>query len=129
MDGEALRFVGDLLRQGYLGIDLLTLPPGGGEALEGGAVIDADLFEAVIEVVEQERLGILGGPDLERLGGGFGLLGKGPARILDPLPLLPLQAGVGSDFWLPLPPPPPPPYPPRAPPRLSAKQGGAQRGP
>src|SRR5260221_1825397 len=103
MDGEALRFVGDLLRQGYLGIDLLTLPPGGGEALEGGAVTAADLFEAVIEVVEEERLGILGGPDLERLGGGCGSLGKGPARILDPLPLLALEAGVDRDLALPFP--------------------------
>src|SRR5260221_11383715 len=96
MDGEALRFVGDLLRQGYLGIDLLTLPPGGGEALEGGAVIDADLFEAVIEVGEQERLGILGGPDLEGPGGGFGVAWKGPAPSFGPHPPPRPQSGGAS---------------------------------
>src|SRR5260221_10522300 len=116
MDGEALRFVGDLLRQGYLGIDLLTLPPGGGEALEGGAVIDADLFEAVIEVVEQERLGILGGPDLERLGGGCGSPGKGAPRHLGPPPPPPPQAGGGAGISPAPPPPPPPPHPPARPP-------------
>src|SRR5260221_11407226 len=99
MDGEALRFVGDLLRQGYLGIDLLTLPPGGGEALEGGAVIDADLFEAVIEVVEQERLGILGGPNLERLRGGCGSPRKGTPPHSEPPPPPPPRGGTGRDEW------------------------------
>src|SRR5260221_10078361 len=121
MDGEALRFVGDLLRQGYLGIDLLTLPPGGGEALEGGAVIDADLFEAVIEVVEQERLGILGGPDLERPGGGFGAPRKGTPPLFGPPPPPPPPGGGGSRAGAALPPPPPPPPPPPRPPPLRAE--------
>ena len=61
--------LGLLLGQRYLGVDLLALPPGSVQALEGGAVAEAVLGEDVIEVVDLERLGSLGGPGLEGLWG------------------------------------------------------------
>ena len=48
-----------LLGERDLGVDLLAVAPGGGQALEGGAVVEAGLGEALVEVVDLERLGAL----------------------------------------------------------------------
>ena len=69
VDREALCSLGLLFGQRYLGEDLLALPPGRVQALEGGAVVEAVLGEQVVEVVDLERLGSLGGPDVEGLWG------------------------------------------------------------
>ena len=53
---------------------LLARPPGGAQALEGGAVVEAALGEAVVEASSLERLGSLGGPGAECARG----LGRAP---------------------------------------------------
>ena len=46
-----------LLGKRHLGVDLLAVAPGRGQALEGGAVVEADLGEALVEGLDLERLG------------------------------------------------------------------------
>ncbi len=65
MNAEALGLLCLLLGQGHLGVDLLAVSPGRGETLEGGAVFEPVLGEAVVEVVDLERLGALGRPHIE----------------------------------------------------------------
>ena len=55
-----------LLGQGGLDEENVAFLPGGLDALEGGAVVEALLGEAVIEVGDVELFGALGGPGLER---------------------------------------------------------------
>ena len=58
--------MGVLVVQANLGVDLLPQPPGGGQPLERGAVVEARFGKAVIEEVHLERLRSLGGPNFER---------------------------------------------------------------
>ena len=62
VDAEALGRLGLLVGQDDLGVDLLAVAPGSAQALEGGAVVEAVLGEALVEVVDLDRLGPLRRP-------------------------------------------------------------------
>ena len=96
VDAEALGILGLLLGQGDLGVDLLALAPGGAQALEGGAVLEAVLGEEVVEVGDLDRLGALGRPGVEGFGGWGGVLGEGAAGVLGPLAPPRPRGGSGS---------------------------------
>ena len=68
MDGKAPRLGSLLLGERDLGIDRLPVSPGRGQPLEGGAVLEAGIGEALIETGGLERLGGRGGPGRQRLG-------------------------------------------------------------
>src|SRR4029077_8317854 len=97
VNAEAGRFSRMLFGQGDLGVDLLAVSPGCAQAPEGGAVFEAVLRQAVIEVVDLERLSSLGGPSIERLRRGYRQIGEdagGVARPLRSLGKLPVPAAL-----------------------------------
>src|SRR4051794_40801296 len=70
VDPVAPRLCALLLAQRDLGIDRLAVFPGGPQSLEGGAVFEAELSEALVEVLGLDRLGPRWWPLGERLCGG-----------------------------------------------------------
>jgi hypothetical protein len=101
VEAETLRFLALLGIERDLGEDLLPDPPGGGQPLEGGAVFDPRLGEALVDALDLERLCPLGRPGrgprrrLDRLGVEDAL------RVADPLAfpvVLALQAGMDRNL-------------------------------
>ncbi len=80
-----------------LGVGLLAIAPGRAQSLELRAVIEPVLGEALVDFVELDWLGALGGPGVERLRSGCGLLADDAARVWDPL-LLAVLARVDRDL-------------------------------
>src|SRR6476469_10508652 len=104
MDPEAPGLLSLLLGEGDLGVDLLAPSPSGGEALEGGAVFEAGVEQALIEAIDVDRLSALGWPGLDRLLGWWGLGADQALGVAGPLaglfPIAALGPGVDRDLAL-----------------------------
>ncbi len=74
VQGEPSGAVGGVVGQGDLGEDVVSVPPGGAQALEDGAVAVAVGVEALVEAGEVDGPGVRRGPGLGRCRGG----GAGP---------------------------------------------------
>ena len=88
------------LRQGGLGVDVLTVAPGRPQSLEGGAVFEARLGEALIEVGGIEGLGSRRGPLGEGRGGRGCHGGEGAGGVEGPLPSPSSSAWAAGREWI-----------------------------
>ena len=107
MDRKGSGLIALIGGQGDLGEDLLPRSPGLLEALEGGAVLQAEVCEVPVELLGVEGLCVWRGPLPERLGVGLGLLAEAPLGVGGPLGALAelllwalLGAGVDLDLAL-----------------------------
>ncbi|BCM72770.1 hypothetical protein EASAB2608_08104 [Streptomyces sp. EAS-AB2608] len=98
VQAEPGRVGGGLGGQGDLGVDVVTVPPGGAQPLEGGAVSVALVGEVRVDAGGVERLGVPGRPHgiAGRGGGGGGGGGEDAGGVLGPGVGL-TRAGVDRD--------------------------------